>query len=401
VLSLEINPLLEHILSFSEDISDINLSVGRPPQVEVNGSLKPVPTRGMSRLTPYQTEVIALHLLQGRRELIQKLIKTGSADLSYAIPGRTRFRVNIFMQRGTYSVVLRVIPQSVPTLQELNLPQELRRIVDLRNGLVLVTGPTGSGKSTTLAAVINEINRKHAYHIVTVEDPIEYLHRHEISTVNQREIGSDCANFALGLRSALRQAPKVILVGEMRDVETIETALEASETGHLVLSTLHTIDAAKTIDRIVGVFPREEEQAIRTRFAQAFRYVISQRLAKRADVEGRVAVLEILKATTRTREYIVKGEGEGRSLVDAMRDGTIDGMQHFDGEIERLIRRGVLTKTNGLSYATNPHNLVLELSDVPDDAMPQNVAVGAAAGKASAPKAEAAASTLPEWMEQG
>jgi twitching motility protein PilT len=399
VLSLEINPLLEHILAFSEDISDINLSVGRPPQVEVNGVMTPVPTRGMPRLTPYQTEVLALHLVKGSRDLITKLVKTGSADLSYAIPGKTRFRVNIFQQRGTYAIVLRVIPQYVPSLGDLNLPEELYNVPKLRNGLVLVTGPTGSGKSTTLAAIINEINKTQAYHILTIEDPVEYLHRHERSTVNQREIGDDASSFAVALRAALRQAPKVILVGEMRDVETMETGMEAAETGHLVLSTLHTIDASKTVDRIIGVFPKEEEQIIRNRFAQTFRYVISQRLAKRSDVEGRIAVLEILKTTMRTRDYIMKGEADGRSLVDAMKDGQLDGMQDFDGEIERLIRLGVLTKSVGLSYATNPHNLQLELSDVPDDGPMEPSLVAAGKGASEDEPEPAGDDGKPDWME--
>jgi twitching motility protein PilT len=399
--ALDINPLLEHILSFSSDISDINLSVGRPPQVEINGELRGVPTRGVARLSPFQTEMIAMQLLQGNREHVNRLVRTGSVDLPYALPGRTRFRVNVFMQRGTYAAVLRVIPMHVPTLTELGMPEELYKIADLRNGLVLVTGPTGSGKSTTLAAIIAEINKTHAYHIVTIEDPVEYLHRHEGCTINQREIGSDSPDFALALRAALRQAPKVILVGEMRDAETVETALEAAETGHLVLSTLHTIDAAKTIERIVGVFPKEDESAIRMRFSQAFKYVISQRLAPRCDVEGRVALLEILKATARTREYVQKGETEGRSLVDAMRDGSLDGMQYFDGEIERLIRAGVLSKSKGLAFATNMHNLALELTDVPDTvaatpkpAEREPVAVGVAAAAPAAKGEE-----KPDWLE--
>src|SRR5687768_9922054 len=205
----------------------------------------------------------------------------GSVDISYSIPGKTRFRVNIFAQRGTYAIVLRVIPEGIPSLQQLKLPQELFNIPKLKNGIVLVTGPTGSGKSTTLAAIIHEINLNYAYHILTIEDPVEYMHRHVKATVNQREVGSDTKTFALALRAALRQAPKVILIGEMRDVETIEIAMEAAETGHLVLSTLHTIDAAKTIDRIIGVFPKDQEPQIRTRFAQSFRYVISQRLVPR------------------------------------------------------------------------------------------------------------------------
>jgi twitching motility protein PilT len=390
VSSLDINPLIEHILSFNDSVSDINLSVGRPPQVELHGQLRPVPTRGIPKLSPFQTEMIAMQLMQGNREYYQKLVRTGSCDLPYALPGKTRFRVNVFLQRGTYSAVLRVIPMSVPTLDDMALPDELRKVADLRNGLVLVTGPTGSGKSTTLAAMLNDINHKHAYHIVTIEDPVEFLHRHAKSTINQREIGADSPTFGLALRAAMRQAPKVILVGEMRDAETVETALEAAETGHLVFSTLHTIDASKTIERIIGVFPKEDADAIRMRFSQAFRYIISQRLAPRSDVEGRIALLEILKHTSRTRDYVQRGEAEGRSLVDAMRDGSLDGMQHFDGEIERLIRAGVVKKSVGLTFATNSNNLSLELNDVPDD--PHLVAAGhamAAAGKEE----------RPEWME--
>jgi len=393
--SLDINPLLEHILTFSEDISDINLSVGRPPQVEINGQLRPVPTRGIARLTPFQTEMIAMQLLGGSKELHDRLARTGSADLPYALPGRTRFRVNVFMQRGTYAAVLRVIPMSVPSLQVMGLPQELYRIADLRSGLVLVTGPTGSGKSTTLAAIINEINQRHAYHIVTIEDPVEFLHRHASSTINQREIGADAPQFSLALRAALRQAPKVILVGEMRDAETVETGLEASETGHLVLSTLHTIDAAKTVERIIGVFPKEDEAGIRMRFSQSFKYIISQRLAPRADVVGRIALLEILKSTARTREYVQKGESEGRSLVDAMKDSQLEGMQYFDGEIERLVRSGVLRKSVGLSFSTNPNNLALELTDTPEIDSGEALAAAAAAGRtAAAPKEE-----KPDWLE--
>src|SRR5581483_3131599 len=255
-------------------------------------------------------------------------------------------------------------PEGIPSLEGLNMPKELFNVPKLKNGIVLVTGPTGSGKSTTLAAIINQINQDYAYHILTIEDPVEYMHRHIKSTVNQREVGSDTKNFALALRAALRQAPKVILIGEMRDVETIEIAMEAAETGHLVLSTLHTIDAAKTVDRIVGVFPKDQEPQIRTRFAQSFRYVISQRLLPKIG-SGRVAVLEILKSTMRTRDYILKGESEGRSLTDAMHDGQVDGMQTFDDELERLWNEGTITKEIALAYATNPTNLALRLTEEP------------------------------------
>jgi twitching motility protein PilT len=362
--NFNLDAILEAMLKTSDRVSDLNFSVGRQPQVEIDGALVPVNFPGLPRLTPYQTEMIAMHMLRGDRELTRTLLTNGSVDLSYSIPQKTRFRVNVFSQRGTYAIVLRVIPEGIPTLDGLKLPAELHNVCKLKNGIVLVTGPTGSGKSTTLAAIINQINQDYAYHIITIEDPVEYMHRHVKSTVNQREVGSDTKTFALALRGALRQAPKVILIGEMRDVETIEIAMEAAETGHLVLSTLHTIDAAKTIDRIVGVFPKDQEPQIRTRFAQSFRYVISQRLLPRIG-GGRIAALEILKSTMRTRDYVLKGESEGRSLTDAMHDGSVDGMQNFDDELEKLWNARVISKEIALAYATNPTNLALRLTDEP------------------------------------
>ena len=365
--NFNLDAILEAMLKMSDRVSDLNFSVGRQPQVEIDGALTPVNFPGLPRLTPYQTEMIALHMLRGDRELTRTLIVNGSVDLSYSIPQKTRFRVNIFSQRGTYAIVLRVIPEGIPSLESLKLPQELFNVPKLKNGIVLVTGPTGSGKSTTLAAIINQINLDHAYHILTIEDPVEYMHRHIKSTVNQREVGSDTKTFALALRAALRQAPKVILIGEMRDVETIEIAMEAAETGHLVLSTLHTIDAAKTVDRIVGVFPKDQEPQVRTRFSQSFRYVISQRLLPKTG-GGRVAVLEILKSTMRTRDYVLKGESEGRSLTDAMHDGSVDGMQTFDDEIEKLWNEGTISKETAMAYASNPTNLALRMTDEPTSA---------------------------------
>jgi len=356
----DLDPLLETMLDYSPGISDLNLSVGRPPQVELDGQLKTVPYAGLERLMPYHTELIAMRLMAGKRDLADRLIKSGSADLSYSLPKRTRFRVNVFAQRGTYSIVLRVIPNRVPSVEDLGIPPQLNEIANERNGIVLVTGPTGSGKSTTLAAIINKINKDKAVHIITIEDPIEYLHPHNLATINQREVGNDTQTFALALRAALRQAPKVILVGEMRDVETISIALEASETGHLVLSTLHTIDASKTIDRIVGVFPKNEERQVRTRFSQAFKWVVSQRLIPKTG-GGRMAICEILRSNSRTKEYIQEGEREGKSLADAMADGALDGMQTFDGELEKLIASGTLDKETALSYATNRTNLQLRL----------------------------------------
>jgi twitching motility protein PilT len=360
--NFNLDAILEAMLKVSDRVSDLNFSVGRPPQVEVDGQLVPVNFPGLPRLTPFQTEMIAMHMLRGDRELTRTLIANGAVDLSYSIPRKTRFRVNIFAQRGTYAIVLRVIPDGVPTLEMLKLPAELHNIAKLKNGIVLVTGPTGSGKSTTLAALINEINQNYAYHIITIEDPVEYMHKHVRSTVNQREIGADTKTFSLALRAALRQAPKVILIGEMRDVETIEIAMEAAETGHLVLSTLHTIDAAKTVDRIVGVFPKDQEPQIRTRLSQSFRYIISQRLLPKIG-GGRIAALEILKTSMRTRDYVVRGEIEGRSLTDAMHDGSVDGMQTFDDEIEKLWKEGVVSRETALAYATNPTNLALRVTD--------------------------------------
>jgi twitching motility protein PilT len=363
--NFNLDAILEAMLKISDRVSDLNFSVGRPPQVEVDGQLVAVTFPGLPRLTPFQTEIIAMHMLRGDRELTRTLLANGSVDLSYSIPQKTRFRVNIFSQRGTYAIVLRVIPEGIPTLASLKMPRELFNVPALKNGVVLVTGPTGSGKSTTLAAIINQINHEQAYHIITIEDPVEYMHRHLKSTVNQRELGSDTKTFSLALRAALRQAPKVILIGEMRDVETIEIAMEAAETGHLVLSTLHTIDAAKTVDRIIGVFPKDQEPQIRTRLSQSFRYIISQRLLPKVG-GGRVAALEILKSTMRTRDYVVKGESEGRSLTDAMHDGSVDGMQTFDDEIEKLWNNGVISRETALAYATNPTNLALRMTDAPE-----------------------------------
>jgi twitching motility protein PilT len=300
-------------------------------------------------------------LLHGNPDAAARLAQTGTTDLSYSLPSRARFRVNIFQQRGVYSIVMRVIPTDIPSLASLGLPPQLSDIAELRNGLVLMTGPTGSGKSSTMAALIDIINETKHYHVVAIEDPIEYLHTHKNSTINQREVGHDTKDFPSALRAALRQAPKVIFIGEMRDYETTEIALEAAETGHLVLSTLHTIDASKTIDRIIGLYPKNEEPVIRTRLAQTFRYILSQRLIPRADLRGRIAAVEILKSTPRTREYIEQGEAQGKSLLDAMRDGKIDGMQDFDSVIRGLIEKKIITLEDGLSFATNQNNLLLSL----------------------------------------
>jgi twitching motility protein PilT len=351
------------MLDSGKGISDLIFSPNRPPQVEQHGHLVPVDVPDLPVLKPAHIASIARDLIGTHEQPLRSLKEQGSCDLAWSLPQRSRFRVNVFRQRGTFAIVMRVIASRIPTLAELNLPERLKEIAPLKNGIVLVTGPTGSGKSSTLAAIIDLINETRAEHILTIEDPIEFLHLHKKATIHQRELHNDTPTFALALRAALRQAPKVILVGEMRDRETIEIALTAAETGHLVFSTLHTIDASKTVERIVGTFDASEEQTIRTRLAASFRYFISQRLIPRKD-GSRLALLEVLKSTMRTREYLEKGDAEGRSLLDAMRDGELDGMQHFDGELEKLVRAGDISMKTAMLYATNAGNLRVQLADV-------------------------------------
>ncbi len=358
--------LLTRMVRAGRAVSDLILSPGRPPQVEDNGQLTPVFVPELQTLRSEDTCRIARDVVAGNARAMRTLSEDGACDVSYSVRDVGRFRINVFRQRGTFALVMRVIGAKVPTLDELSLPPSLANVATLRNGLVLVTGPTGAGKSSTLAALIHLINETRAEHIVTIEDPIEFLHDHLRGTIHQRELHSDTPTFALALRAALRQAPKVILVGEMRDRETIEVALTAAETGHLVLSTLHTIDAAKTIDRIVGVFDLSEQAHIRARLANCFQYIVSQRLVPTLD-GGRLAVVEVLKATLRTREYLESGDSERRSLLDAMRDSELDGMQHFDGELERLVRSGTISQSTALVYATNPGNLRISLVDLTTD----------------------------------
>jgi twitching motility protein PilT len=358
--------IIASMLQAAPRTSDLIFSPGRAPQVEMNGQLTQLKIKGVGILSAEDTARIAADLIGRNSHAVDKLKEEGSCDISYSLPKMSRFRVNIFTQRGSCAIVMRVIPSSVPDFKALNLPPQLAETADVRPGIVLVTGPTGSGKSSTLAAFVNKINEEQACHIITIEDPIEFLHTHKRATIHQRELYTDTPNFPLALRAALRQSPKLILVGEMRDKETIEVALEAAETGHLVLSTLHTIDASKTIERVVGVFPVSEQHAVRGRLAKTFRYIISQRLIPKRDGSGRVAVFEILKSTLRTRDYVQKGESEGKSLLDAMRDGATEGMQCFDDEIEKLIRANVLDIDTGLAFATNAGNLRLLIADLLD-----------------------------------
>ena len=334
--------------------------------VDLHVAGQPVAVEGVPILAPADTAGIACDLIDGNEHVLRTLKDQGAADLSYSLPDRCRFRVNIFKQRNSYAIVMRMIASKIPRIAELNLPIAIADTATLKNGIVLVTGPTGSGKSSTLAAIIDLINETRAEHILTIEDPIEFLHNHKKGTVHQRELHNHTPTFALALRAALRQAPKVILVGAMRDRETIEIALTAAETGHLVFSTLHTIDASKTVERIVGTFEVADQQAVRSRLAATFRYFISQRLIPKKR-GGRQAIIELLKATMRTRDYIEMGEKEGKSLLDAMRDGVLDGMQYFDGELEKLVRAGSITPGTAYLYATNANNLRVNLADVPDE----------------------------------
>jgi twitching motility protein PilT len=354
--------LLGAMLRAADKISDLIFSPGRPPQVQVYGQLIPVQVPGLATLTPDDTRHIAVDLIGENKQAVATLHEHGSCDISYGLAGIARFRVNIFIQRGSCAVVMRVIPTTIPDFASLHLPSHLADVAKLRDGIVLVTGPAGSGKSSTLAGLLDCINREKNYHIITIEDPIEFLHNHKCSTIHQRELHSDTPSFAYALRCAMRQAPKVILVGEMRDRETIEIVLESAETGHVVLSSLNTMDAPKTVERIVGSFLPGEQQNARERFARTFRYIICQRLLPKADRSGRVPVAEILKANARTRECIEKGERDGKTLLDAMKAGASEGMQHFDGEIAQLVRDRIVDLETGLSFASNPTVLGQELA---------------------------------------
>jgi twitching motility protein PilT len=349
----DINFILEGMLKSHDGVSDLNFTVAKPPQVEASGELMPGwIDQGLESLTAFQTETLALHLLQGDRRLTQMLVSHGSCDCSYALPGKARFRVNVFQQRNSYSVVLRKLGTQIKSVEELQLPPVFHKMAQEKNGLVLVTGATGSGKSTTLAALINEMNETKAIHIVTLEDPVEFEHSQRKATINQRELGIDFHSFANGLRAALRQAPKVILVGEIRDRETIEIALSAAETGHLVLSTLHTVDAGQTINRILGMFDKDEEALVRNRLADTLRWIVSQRLLPKIG-GGRVAALEILCTGLRVKDSVLHGESEGKTFYEIIESGAPFGMQTFDQGILRYFEAGLITEETALAYASH------------------------------------------------
>jgi twitching motility protein PilT len=350
----EIDYILTRMLDSHSNVSDLNLTVGKPLQVESSGTLVPVDIKPfIGELTPYQTEIFALNLINGDRRLTEALAKAGSCDLSYTLPGKARFRVNIFSQSsGRYSIVLRKLESKIPTIRDMKLPESFFDVSKDLNGIVFVTGATGSGKSTSLAAILEEINELKSVHVVTLEDPIEYQHPHKKSTFNQRELGQDFDSFSNGLRAALRQAPKVILVGEMRDRETVEIGLSAAETGHLVLTTLHTVDAGQTINRILGMFSIDEEQQIRIRLADTVRWIISQRLLPKVG-GGRVAAFEVLRSNIRVKDAILNGEAEGKTFYDIMQAGRPFGMTTFDDYIVGLYERGLITQDTALAFASH------------------------------------------------
>ena len=349
----EIDYILGKMLDSHKNVSDLNITAGKSFQVESSGQLTKVDLEPVfEKLTPFQTEVFALNLINQDRRLTEILLQQGSCDLAYELPGKARFRVNIFSQRSNYSIILRKLETRIPTFKDMNLPEAFHKMAEEKNGIILVTGATGSGKSTSLAALLNEINEKKSVHVVTLEDPVEFAHPHKLSTFNQREMGSDFDTFASGLRAALRQAPKVILVGEMRDRETVEIGLSAAETGHLVLSTLHTVDAGQTINRILGMFSTEEEKQIRIRLADTVRWIVCQRLLPKVG-GGRVAAFEIMGSNLRVKDTILNGESEGKTFYEIIQAGKAFGMITFDDYIVELYKQGLITEETGKAYASN------------------------------------------------
>jgi twitching motility protein PilT len=349
----ELDYILETMLDSNKNVSDLNITAEKPLQVESNGELVGVAIEpSVERLTPFQTETIALNIMGRNRRLTEDLIKSGSCDCSYALGQKARFRVNIFTQRGHYTVICRKLSTEIPSVDQLNLPPIFHTIAREKTGLVLVTGATGSGKSTSLAALLNELNETKSIHIVTLEDPVEFVHPQKKATFNQREMGNDFSTFANGLRAALRQAPKVILVGEMRDRETVEIGMSAAETGHLVMTTLHTINAGQTVNRIVGMFDQVEEKQIRIRLAETIRWVVSQRLLPKIG-GGRIAALEIMGNNMRVKEAIEHGESEGKTFYEIIEAASSFGWKTFDMAVMELFEQNLITEETALLYCTN------------------------------------------------
>lgn len=349
----ELDYILGTMLESHKNVSDLNITADKPLQVETSGELAPVTIEpAVEKLTPFQTEAIALRIIDGNRRLTEDLLKTGSCDCSYGLGQKARFRVNIFTQRGHYSIILRKLSTEIPTLEQLAFPPVFASMSKEKTGLILVTGATGSGKSTTLAAILNELNETKSIHIVTLEDPVEFVHRQKKATFNQREMGNDFSSFASGLRASLRQAPKVILVGEMRDRETVEIGLSAGETGHLVMSTLHTINAGQTINRILGMFDQEEQKQLRIRLAESLRWIVSQRLLPKVG-GGRIAALEIMGNSLRVKDAIEHGESEGKTFYEIIEASASFGWRTFDMSVLQLYEDELVTEETALLYCTN------------------------------------------------
>jgi len=380
----ELDDLLRRVLESGERVTDVNFTPGKPPQVETDGELVfPFTDPPLPELTPFMTEQIAVNLLRDRADLMEELFRTGSCDAAYAVPGLARFRVNVFTQRGALSIVLRRLETRISSIHDLVLPRVFQKMAALHKGLVLVTGATGQGKSTTMAALVHEINLTRPVHVVTLEDPIEFVHRHQIGTVNQRELGQDFADWAGGLRSALRQGPKVIVLGELRDRETMETALHAAETGHLVIATLHTMGAGETIHRLAGMLPAPDQPRLRARLADAIRYVVAQWLVPRVN-GGRIAVLEILAANLRTKELIREGEkGDHKTFYRVLTEDRGDGMQTFDEHLLRLYDDGFVSRDTVLHYCTDRVGVTQGMDRLEHDRAAAGGAEGAPAPAAS------------------
>jgi len=348
----DLDYILTTMLESFANVSDLNMTVGKPLQVENSGEMTEVPIiPKIPKLTPFQTEMMALTIINSDRRLTEILLKEGSCDSSYQIAGKARFRVNIFSQRSCYSIVMRRLATRIATIDELKLPKLFYKIAEEKNGFILVTGSTGSGKSTTLAAMLDAVNQLKSVHVVTLEDPVEFVHPHKKATFNQRELGTDYDAFATGLRAALRQAPKVILVGEMRDRETVEIGMSAAETGHLVMSTLHTVDAGQTISRIVGMFDKDEEKLLRIRLAETVRWIVCQRLVPRIG-GGRVAILEIMGNSLRVKDVILNGEQEGKTFYDIITASETFGWRTFDLSLVEAFNEGSITEETAMAYAS-------------------------------------------------
>ncbi len=361
---IDLDILLKEMLESHEGVSDLLFSVGRPPQVEAYGVLKNgCGSHEIENLSAYQVEQVVLAIIGGEKRLLRALFGTGSCDCGYSMGATARFRVNIFRQQGKFGVVMRKVQSEIPTLQTLKLPPIFQDIARVKNGLVLVTGATGSGKTTSLAAILNEINGTQPVHVVTLEDPIEFVHAHKLATFHQRELGADFDSYANGLRAALRQAPKVILVGEMRDRESVEVALTAAETGHLVLSTLHTIDAGQTVNRILGMFEPNEQQQIRLRLADTIRFVVSQRLVTN-NRGGRLLLTEVMGTNLRVREAVALGENETRCFYDIIEASQSFGWMTFDYSILRAYEEGSINETVAELYATRKGVVTRGIDDI-------------------------------------